>query len=69
MRVRVSENSNAGVGIGGVLQVVFIVLKLCGLIDWSWLWVLSPLWIPLCLYIVTAGLVVLIRSILGGYYN
>jgi len=29
-----------------VLLIVFIVLKLTGLINWSWLWVLSPFWIP-----------------------
>jgi len=36
----------------GMLQVVFLVLKLCNLIDWSWVWVLSPMWIPLSIYIV-----------------
>lgn len=30
-----------------VLAVAFIILKLCGVIAWSWLWVLSPIWIPL----------------------
>ena len=39
--------SSGGIGFVGVLQIVFIVLKLCGLITWSWLWVLSPLWISL----------------------
>lgn len=39
--------SSGGLGLVGVLQIVFIVLKLCGLITWSWLWVLSPLWISL----------------------
>lgn len=36
-------------GLTGVdlLLVAFIVLKLCGVIDWSWLWVLSPVWISL----------------------
>lgn len=34
-----------GLRIAGVTQVVFLVLKLAGLISWSWLWVLSPLWI------------------------
>jgi ABC-type antimicrobial peptide transport system permease subunit len=29
-------------GCGGVVQVVFIVLKLLGLINWSWWWVMSP---------------------------
>ena len=35
----------------GILLVVFIVLKLTGVIAWSWLWVLSPLWIGLILLI------------------
>ena len=34
-----------GCSIVGVLTVVFIALKVTGLIDWSWWWVLSPLWI------------------------
>lgn len=37
-------------GLDGVLLVVFIVLKLCGVIAWSWLWVLSPLWIGILIY-------------------
>lgn len=36
---------NGGIGFAGVLTIVFIVLKLIGIIEWSWLWVLSPLWI------------------------
>ena len=39
------KNNNGGIGFFSVLQIVFIVLKLCGLINWSWLWVLSPTWI------------------------
>ena len=34
-----------------VLTVVFIVLKLVGVINWSWIWVLAPSWIPFLLYI------------------
>lgn len=30
---------------GEVLFIVFFMLKLAGVIDWSWIWVLSPLWI------------------------
>ena len=33
-----------GASVGGLLQVAFIVLKLCGIIDWSWWWVLAPTW-------------------------
>jgi Flp pilus assembly protein TadB len=39
------KSASSGIGFTGVLQIVFIVLKLCGLIGWSWLWVLAPMWI------------------------
>jgi len=38
-----------------LLLVAFIVLKLLGVIDWSWWWVLSPLWISLLMYLILAG--------------
>jgi hypothetical protein len=37
--------SSGGIGFVGMLTIVFIVLKLCNVIAWSWWWVLSPLWI------------------------
>ena len=40
-----------GIGFTGVLTVAFIVLKLCGVIKWSWLWVLSPIWISIVLWV------------------
>ena len=33
------------------LGVVFIVLRLCGVIDWPWVWVLAPIWVPICLWL------------------
>ena len=41
-----SVNNSVGINFTGLLTVAFIVLKLTGCIDWSWWWVLSPLWIP-----------------------
>lgn len=38
-------------GFTTLLTVAFIVLKLCNVITWSWWWVLSPLWIPVALFI------------------
>ena len=35
-----------------LLTIVFVVLKLMGIITWSWWWVLAPLWIPVLLLIV-----------------
>lgn len=40
-----SSSSSGGVGFVGLLTIAFIVLKLLNVIDWSWWWVLSPLWI------------------------
>jgi len=44
--------TNSGIGFTGLLTIVFITLKLLDKIDWSWLWVLSPIWISLLLTIV-----------------
>ena len=40
-----SSNGGGGIGFAGLLTVLFVGLKLTNYIDWSWLWVLSPLWI------------------------
>lgn len=63
-----NNNSSASGGIGfcGLLAIVFITLKLLGVIAWSWLWVLAPLWIPTALVIVVL-LVILIIHLIGSY--
>ena len=43
---------NGGIGFVGLLTIAFIVLKLMGVIKWSWLWVLSPIWISIIVWIV-----------------
>ena len=45
-----------GVGFLGLLTIVFIVLKLCKVINWSWIWVLSPLWIGWLVVIILLGI-------------
>ena len=37
---------SSGIGFLGLLAILFITLKLTGVITWSWLWVLAPIWIP-----------------------
>ena len=39
--------STSGVGFTGLVTVLFVGLKLGGVIGWSWWWVLAPLWLPL----------------------
>jgi hypothetical protein len=41
-----------GIGFLPLLTIAFIVLKLTNVIKWSWWWVLSPIWIPICLGII-----------------
>lgn len=47
-----TQSQSTGVGFAGLLTIAFIVLKLTGVITWSWLWVLSPIWISFALFIV-----------------
>lgn len=50
-----SEKNNSkkgGIGFVGLLTILFIALKLLGKISWSWVWVLSPLWIPIAISII-----------------
>ena len=42
-----NKSTNKGIGLTGLLTLVFIVLKLCGVVTWSWWWVLSPIWISI----------------------
>lgn len=44
-----SSSSNSGIGFTGALAILFIAFKILGKIDWSWWWVLSPIWIPLAI--------------------
>ncbi len=48
-----NENTNhASIGVTGLLLVAFVVLKLCHVIEWPWVWVLAPAWIPLAIVLV-----------------
>jgi len=55
-----STSSSSGIGFTGLLTVAFIVLKLMGKIDWSWWWVLSPLWIGFAFVLVVVGIVFIV---------
>ena len=62
-----SSSSSSGIGFFGLLGIVFIVLKLCGIINWSWWIVTLPIWggfIILSLWIV---IVAIIAYIAGRY--
>lgn len=60
-----AQNAGGGIGFCGLLAILFIALKLTGFIGWSWLWVLSPLWIPLA-FVLLCLLVFVVASILAA---
>lgn len=47
-----SSGSSGGIGFSGILTILFIGLKLGGVIGWSWWWVLSPVWIPALIVVI-----------------
>ncbi len=58
-----NNNSNGGkIGFPALLTLVFIVLKLIGKIDWSWWWVLAPIWISIAFGILIAIIEEIIRQ-------
>lgn len=63
-----SVEVSGGISLSGLTFIVFLVLKLCGVIDWSWWWVTAPLWGPFALliaglfiYIIIAVIIALVR--------
>ena len=59
-----STKISSGIGFTGLLTVLFIGLKLTNVINWSWWWVLSPLWIDFALIIVIIIVLLLIKEAL-----
>ena len=74
--IRKGETSSGGIGVCGLLLVAFVFCKLAqvtAISSWSWLWVLSPIWIPtlfvisiILIILIIVGLGKLVQSILGG---
>lgn len=58
------KSTEYGVGLCAVLFIVFLVLKLTHLIDWSWWWITAPVWIP-----VAIGLVIVIVAAFAVILN
>lgn len=56
------KQASYGTSFASLLTIVFIVLKLCGIIAWSWWWVLSPLWISAIGWVI----LLIIALLIGG---
>lgn len=60
-----SSSSSGGIGFVGLLTIVFITLKLTGVINWSWWWVLSPLWVSAGIGVLAMAIVLLVFLVKG----
>ena len=66
-----NENRNnsgtaGGIGFCGLLTIAFIILKLTGVISWSWLWVLAPIWIPAAIVLAVLLVVLIVVLVKEG---
>lgn len=58
-----NNTRTGGVGFCGLLAIVFITLKLCGVIDWAWWIVLAPLWVPFAFVVIVLTIVKLVAIV------
>jgi len=62
------ENKSTS-GLGTVLFLIFLVLKLTGNIDWSWWWVTAPLWIGLAIIIIVGLSAILVLGVAKAFLS
>ena len=53
-----SKTQSQGIGVAGLMGVTFVVLKLCGVINWSWWWVTVPFWGGLVIAIAVLAVII-----------
>ena len=58
-------NKSSGMSISSVVGIVFIILKLVGVIEWSWWWVTLPLWGGIVLLGVLLVVLLILAALLG----
>lgn len=61
----VNGAAGGGISLSSLTFLVFLILKLCNVIDWSWWWVTAPLWIPFAFVIAIFVVVVLFAIVLN----
>lgn len=49
------------IGVLGLLGIVFVVLKLTGVIAWSWFWVTAPFWVGFILFIFFVFVIAMVK--------
>jgi len=56
---------SGGMSAGTLLQIALIILKIAKVITWSWVWVLAPTWIGLCVVFALLGILIIVKKVKG----
>ena len=65
------NRTNSGIGICGLLFVAFVILKVMGILTWSWWWIACPIWIGVgltCSFLVLFGVVLGLITLFGWLF-
>ena len=60
-----TDSKSNGLSLSSVLFLIFLVLKLCGIIHWPWVLVLAPIWLPFVIFIFVTIIMFLIARFLN----
>lgn len=60
-----AKAKGGGIGFCGLLTIVFIVLKLLKVINWKWVWVFSPIWIPAAIVLIVALILIIVSLVVA----
>jgi hypothetical protein len=66
MSKQTQQSAAGGVGFFGWLALIFITLKLCGVITWPWWIILAPLWGPVAFVLALAVILLVVAGICLG---
>ena len=58
-----NKATSSGIGIVGLFQIAFIILRLCKVITWKWVWVLAPAWISCALIVVVILVAIIVACV------
>lgn len=58
--------AGGGITLSGLTFIVFLVLKLCSVINWSWWWVTAPLWMPVAIFVAVCVVVFVVAFVVGA---
>lgn len=59
-----TNTNSGGIGLCGILTIIFVIAKITGYITWNWWWVFSPLWLPLTIGLAILLIILIIKELI-----